>query len=313
MKKSLTVAALCLCPLVVAAETNRPANQFLSTIVRAANSDQPEVVAQQAIEGFAFSTMNNGLNAYSAGLLGDRWKYLSLSLGSDRGKVQLEGMSVYGIHENQNWFVFNQTSMVNYDGRTTLNFGLGARHINDAETVIVGANAFYDHEFGSLHRRAGVGAEVLTSVFQLRSNYYKALSGERQYEGIYEEALDGYDVKFTYELPYFYASNMYLEAAYWHDGSGFSTSSQEFGLSAEIAPNLMLNVAANQIDNRNTQGSATLTYRYVFGSQPDRRVQRDGVFRFALEPIRHMLYEPVQRENRIMKKSVTLGVTVSGF
>jgi hypothetical protein len=302
-----------MCPIVVAAEGVGNSGQLLSTMVNAANSERPVEVARQALEGFALSTMNNSLNVYSAGLLDDRWKYLSLSLGTDRGRVQLEGMSVYGIHENQNWFVFNQTSLVNYDSRTTLNFGLGARHINDAETVIVGGNVFYDHEFGSLHRRAGVGAEVLTSLFQLRSNYYKALSGERLYDGIYEEALDGYDVKFTYELPYFYSSNMYLEAAYWHDGGSFSTSSQEFGLTAEVAPNLILNVAANQIDNRNTQGSATLTYRYVFGSQPERRVQRDGVFRFALEPIRHMLYEPVQRENRIMKKSVTLGVTVSGF
>jgi hypothetical protein len=56
-----------------------------------------------------------------------------------------------------------------------------------------------------------------------------------------------------------------------------------------------------------------VTYRIALGAEPDNRVKRDGVFRFALEPVRHMLYQPVQRENRIVKKRVSLGVTVAAY
>lgn len=313
MKRYLAATTLCFYPFLASADGSDAANKLLSTFVQSANSVNPTQVAQQAIENYALSAANRELTAYTAEMQSERWKHLSLSLGQDRGELQLEGMSVYGIHEDKNLFLFNQTSLVNYDGRTTLNFGLGARNINDDETVIFGVNAFYDYEFESLHRRAGLGAEVLTSVAQLRANYYKALTGERLHDGIFEEALDGYDVKLTYELPYFYSSNTYFEVSRWYDDGAYKVSSREFGVSAEVRPNLLVSLGVNQDDDESAQGAASLSYNYVFGSRPDRRVQRDGVFRFALEPVRHMLYQPVERENRIIKKSVTLGVTASGF
>jgi hypothetical protein len=43
------------------------------------------------------------------------------------------------------------------------------------------------------------------------------------------------------------------------------------------------------------------------------KVKLDGKFSTGLKPIRDMLYIPVERENRIMKKTVKLGVTYSGY
>jgi hypothetical protein len=40
---------------------------------------------------------------------------------------------------------------------------------------------------------------------------------------------------------------------------------------------------------------------------------QDGDWSTKFEPIREKLYRPVQRENRIMKKAIKLGVTVSGY
>ena len=313
MIRRISIFALCVCPLTVAAEGPGTSSQLLSALVTATNSTDPIGVTQQALEGFALTTLNNELNHQSADLLNNRLKYLSLSVGRDRDELFLEGMSVYGLYENQNWFLFNQTSLINYDGRNTLNFGLGARHINDPETIIVGANAFYDFEFGSEHRRTGVGAELLTSLLQMRANYYISATGERLVDGVYEEALSGNDLRLTYELPFFYQSDFYLLTSNWYDGRGYSTFSREYGLTAEIAPSLMLELASTSDRGRADRLSGSLTYRFTLGSEPDRRVPRDGVFRFALEPVREMLYEPVQRENRIMKKTIALGVTASGF
>ena len=39
----------------------------------------------------------------------------------------------------------------------------------------------------------------------------------------------------------------------------------------------------------------------------------DREFTFKLKSVMSELYKPVQRENRIMKKSIKLGVTVSGY
>lgn len=313
MKQSLIAITFCALPVVLAAQALEDPDQLLTAGARIALSSDPLQATRDAVANFALSTANQELNEFSASMLNDRLKYLSLSLGYDEGKAELEGMSVYGLKETQNWFIFNQTSLVNYDDRTALNFGLGARHINDDETVIFGVNAFHDYEFDSSHRRAGIGAEALTSIFQLRANYYKALTEERLFEGIYEQALDGHDFKFTYELPYFYESDIYFLASHWYDGNGFRSSTDEFGVSAEVAPNLQLRLAGSRTDGDETDVSASITYRIVFGEKPETRVRRDGIWRFGLEPVRDMLYQPVERENRIKKTSRTFGVTVTGY
>ena len=122
----------------------------------------------------------------------------------------MEAMSVYRLYENENIFLFNQTSAVNFDNRTTLNVGLGVRHINDAETLIVGGNSFYDYELDSEHKRLGFGIEFITSVVELRANQYKAQTGQINHDGIDETALDGNDLKLVANMPYFYSSNLFL-------------------------------------------------------------------------------------------------------
>ena len=313
MKKSVLAILLCGAAFASSAQQFDTQNQKLGIASRTVSPDNTVEAVQDELTNIGLSTANSQLSAFSSSLLGENLKYLSLSLGQDEGKLQLEGMSVYGLQETKNWFVFNQTSIVNYDGRTTLNFGLGARHINDSDTVILGLNAFHDLEFDSNHRRASIGGEVITSLLQLRVNYYKGLTGERLYEGVYEEALDGQDIKLTYELPYFYGSDIYFLSSRWYDGQGYGTSSKEVGVSAELSPNLMFKLAGNRTDGGSTDASASVTYRIVLGAKPDNRVKRDGVWKFALEPVRDMLYQPVERENRVMKTKKTLGVIAVGF
>ncbi len=67
-----------------------------------------------------------------------------LGLKGDDAQTKTEIMGVYRLHETKNSFLFNQTSLVRYNDRTTMNLGFGARYINDPETVIAGANVFYD-------------------------------------------------------------------------------------------------------------------------------------------------------------------------
>ena len=79
--------------------------------------------------------------------------HLEISVGQDifdlggsstSTKTKTEAVGVYRLHENDNTFIFNQTSLVNYNDRRTINLGLGAREINDDETAIYGGNIFYD-------------------------------------------------------------------------------------------------------------------------------------------------------------------------
>lgn len=120
----------------------------------------------------ALDAANSRLNLLEESILSTTgFKYLELSVGSDvfgldgGSKTKTEAMAVYGLFENQNTYVFSQGSLVNFDDLNTVNVGLGVRNINDADTVIMGANAFYDYEAQSGHKRSSIGVELLTSMF----------------------------------------------------------------------------------------------------------------------------------------------------
>ena len=268
---------------------------------------------EQTTRAFSLGAANNLLQQQSKKMVKDNWKYLDFSIGTEDGAATFDAKSVYGLKETPNWFLFNQSSLAHYNDRTTLNFGLGARHINDAETVITGLNAFYDYEAESEHQRASIGGEVLTSMGQIRANQYRAISGDIIYDDGTETALDGTDVKLTYELPYFYGSDIYYKYTHWYDSS-FDDYRNEVGVTVEIAPYLTFKVAGYDSSYNGEETIASISYSIPLGGMPkSQKVKLDGKFSTGLKPIRDMLYIPVERENRIMKTSVNLGVVVVGY
>ena len=130
------------------------------------SSDQSDTLKIEAI-----SQLNDAANAKADdienSLVGGRWKYLELNLGATRNddnknKGSVSVKSVYGLKETKNSFIFNQSSFIHYDGRSTVNLGFGARSINDDETYILGLNVFYDYEIEAKHGRASLGIEAFT-------------------------------------------------------------------------------------------------------------------------------------------------------
>ena len=280
-----------------------------------------EVVADE-VSKYALGTLNSGLNFIEdRALATTNFTHLELSLGSDTfglnttgSKISAEIMSVYRLYEDETTFLFNQSSLTRFNNRTTLNTGLGARYITPDEKMIFGANAFYDYEIEAKHKRTGLGVEFITSIFEVRANRYNAVSGAMS-GGKYdtEAALDGRDFKLTANLPYFYSSNVYFTDGQWKDGAGYVTNTEEFGLKAELLPNAYFTVASQQQDLGKRQQVASFSYTIPLGKAAgEKKKMQDGSWSANLKPIREKLYEPVQRENKVMKKAIKLGLTVSG-
>ena len=280
-----------------------------------------EVVADE-VSKYALGTLNSGLNFIEdRALATTNFTHLELSLGSDTfglnttgSKISAEIMSVYRLYEDETTFLFNQSSLTRFNNRTTVNTGLGARYITPDEKMIFGANAFYDYEIEAKHKRTGLGVEFITSMFEVRANRYNAVSGAMS-GGKYdtEAALDGRDFKLTANLPYFYSSNVYFTDGQWKDGAGYVTNTEEFGLKAELLPNAYFTVASQQQDLGKRQQVASFSYTIPLGKAAgEKKKMQDGSWSANLKPIREKLYEPVQRENKVMKKAIKLGLTVSG-
>ena len=292
----------------------------VSNIASAAENGNGEKGTEVELGKAALAAANVELDKATDSILStSNLTHLDVSLGGDSfgldtgTKTKTEIIGTYRLRETKNGFLFNQGSVIDFNDRKTVNLGIGYRNINKAQTVITGINVFYDYELDAKHRRAGAGVEWLTSLAEFRYNLYNARTKTRLYDGVNETALNGSDVKLTAKLPYLYDSDVYYRQAKWKEGS-YKSTQKEWGVTAEIIPNVVLGLSRQKADSRKQKTIASLFYSVPLGGDSERlREIKDGSWSAGLVPIRNQLYRPVQRENRIMKKAMRLGVVVSGY
>ena len=150
---------------------------------------------------------------------------VEISYGAAGGEKPTAGLLIVApLTDKEDIFntVFTQVSGFYQDNRTTLNLGLGYRHITDNKKYLYGINAFYDHEFPYDHGRTSVGVEAMSTMWEVRGNKYWATTdwktGRR---GQQERALDGYDLEAGIPLPYMNWTTVFIKHFKWdaYDGA----------------------------------------------------------------------------------------------
>ena len=117
--------------------------------------------------------------------------------------------------------IFTQLSFFYVEGRTTLNTGLGYIRLEFDNTLMLGVNAFYDHEFPYDHGRFSIGLEARTTVGEVNANIYQAnTKWKRGEDGNQERALDGWDVEACLPLPYMNWATVFLKRYEWQGYDG---------------------------------------------------------------------------------------------
>ena len=134
----------------------------------------------------------------------EKMKYLDFEINTqDYLKPTFSVMSVTEIFKiySDTGTIFNQTSLNTHDDDETINIGFGVRKLLNDNKFLIGSNLFYDQQFDEGHKRTGAGVEAISSVFDLRGNYYNAISGSKNTNDGSERALDGWDTQLDYHLP----------------------------------------------------------------------------------------------------------------
>ena len=216
--------------------------------------------------------------------------------------------------------------------------GVGARKLFYDEKLMIGSNIFLDQQsFGEGHLRNGFGLEAITSVFDLRGNYYNAISGFKNTDEGIEKALDGRDLQFDFHLEDKFNTNIFANFFKWEDpNSTYEDKGTKVGANAKFG-HLFLE-GGYLDDNRNNDSyfgsikfvvplgdktkrdyyamsdiekpitDAKLKNSYTFVSAKDKRKM------FEYVSVRDKLFIPVKRENKIkLVKISKSGVKVSGF
>ena len=112
---------------------------------------------------------------------------------------------------------FMQDSVYHNDNRTTVNLGLGYRRLEMDNKLLLGVNAFYDHEFPYDHGRASIGLEARTTMGEVNFNQYFATTDWKTAKGTNREhALGGADLEVGLPLPYMNWAKLYGRGFIWY-------------------------------------------------------------------------------------------------
>ena len=244
----------------------------------------------------------------------ENMKYLDFNINTqDYLKPTFSIMSVNEIMKIDSGTIFNQTSINTHDGDETINIGFGTRKLLNNNTLIVGANAFYDHQLTESHERVGAGAEALSSMFDVRGNYYNALSARRTNSGgTIERAMDGWDIRGDYHLPIDQDVNLFVSAFEFEnpeDISSYKEKGNKYGADAKLGN---FSIEAGYMDDNQDNDAWFGNVKYVvnFGSDESNSSSSSKSF----EDVSDQLYQPVKRENKIrVVKIDASGVVVGGF
>ena len=245
----------------------------------------------------------------------DRVQYLDLKVDVQESlKPTISMTNVNRISESKNSAFFNQNSLSLHDNDQTINFGLGYRSLINDDKIMLGGNVFLDYSFDEQHQRQGAGVEAISSVFDVRGNYYDATSGIQTLgDGSTEEALDGWDARLDYHLPVSNDIRIFVGLFEFENAAGtFELDGEKYGLSGSVN---RLSFEAGYIDDNKTGDGSFANITYVFPLGANHGIKSNSTRSFMeYVSVRDRLYDPVKRENKIrVVKISAANIVVSGF
>ena len=243
----------------------------------------------------------------------ENMKYLEFDIQiQEKLKPSFSIMSVTELLKIDSGTVFNQTSLNTHDNDETVNIGFGYRKLFNDNKILIGSNIFYDHQFDLDHKRTGAGLEAISSIFDLRGNYYNALSGSKITSDGSERALDGWDTQLDYHLPGEKDVNIFANLFAFENPDSASTYEEKgtkFGANASLGNFTIEGGYLN--DNQNNDAFfGSVKFVVKLGDNGDKKKQNF----LEYTDVSDKLYQPVKRENKIRVVKISKsGVTVGGF
>ena len=246
----------------------------------------------------------------------ENMKYLDFEINAQEYlKPTFSVMSVTEIFKiySDTGTIFNQTSLNTHDNDTTINIGFGIRKLLNDNKILIGSNVFYDHQFDDGHKRAGAGAEAISSIFDLRGNLYNAITQAITTKDGSETALDGWDAQVDYHLPIKYDVNIFLNAFKFESptvGSTYEETGNKFGANAKLG-NFQIEGGYQNDNQINDKYFGSIKYVVNFGEDNKSSTPKSAT---SLTDVSDKLYQPVKRENKIrVVKISSSGVLAGGF
>jgi len=244
--------------------------------------------------------------------------------GFYKGKPSYEINTILPLYEEENRNTFFQGHFSTQSDIEMLNIGFVQRHSLLENKVIAGYNIFYDLDLDNSHERAGIGADILTSLGDIHLNYYDAVTDFVVVNGFREYTLDGFDGQIAFPLPYLPKSKLYAEVFSWNginssrdlEGETYSLKNElPYGIGLEFGKTSFdqmsrdeefIRLTINLLEFKKNKNSITNELSKMYSNVPYE------LYNFS--DVTNRKYEKVRRENKIKKQTNRTGtVKVVGY
>ena len=120
--------------------------------------------------------------------------------------IQFSILGVRDVLSKENSNLFTQFSLhtqdINDDQRIIGNLGLGYRFLNSDQSMMFGANTFYDQDLSEEHKRLGAGLEAKAAMLDFNYNLYQKATNQKIISGTAEQTLSGQEYNISSQIPY---------------------------------------------------------------------------------------------------------------
>ena len=257
----------------------------------------------------------SNVNEYLTNSLGQNFETVEVALSSGTTNEVVGNILVVkplsDINDEKNTLFTQGSIFLSDDSRKTINLGIGKRTLINDDTLLLGANLFYDHELDYDHQRASIGIEAISSVGSLRANQYYGLSGwQTGLDNVKEKALNGNDVELGAPLPYLPWANFYLRSFNWEGASGATDQKgDEMSLEAKFS-GFNIEVGKRSHDGT-TKDNEFLRLTWTCCNNNQEKIGISDTA-YNLTSVADQRFTKVRRQNLIVKQK-EMDLTVIGF
>ena len=168
------------------------------------------VNAHADIKGVSLNKISEKVSSTVSNLIpGEGLTEVDVKLRDDNngnGNYEFKILGVRDILPSDNSNLFTQFSLhtqeINSDKRIIGNLGLGYRFLNSDQSMMFGANTFYDQDLEENHKRVGLGFEAKAAMLDFNYNFYQKATNQLVISGTNEQVLSGQEYNITSQIPY---------------------------------------------------------------------------------------------------------------
>ena len=188
---------------------------------------------------------------------------------SGNGNYEFKILGLRDILPSDNSNLFTQFSLhtqeINSDKRIIGNLGLGYRFLNSDQSMMFGANTFYDQDLSEDHKRVGLGLEARAAILDFNYNHYQKATNQKVISGTNEQVLSGQEYNISSQIPYmpwttFNFQGYRLE----NEKAAQDQKGKIYSLEMALNPSLQFNIENDRssVEGQDDEWSYNLTFSY---------------------------------------------------